>query len=58
MTFCQGYEKLKEFIVTQHPTRETRDAFWTMLWDHNAQTVVLLTPTSDHEVRKKLNFFR
>jgi hypothetical protein len=36
--------------VTQHPTEETRDAFWTMLWDHNAQTVVLLTPTSDEEV--------
>jgi hypothetical protein len=46
----QGYEKVKEFIVTQHPTEETRDAFWTMLWDHNAQTVVLLTPTSDEEV--------
>ena len=31
-------------MITQHPTAETRDAFWTMLWDHNAQTVVLLTP--------------
>ena len=35
---------MKEFVITQHPTAETRDAFWTMLWDHNAQTVVLLTP--------------
>ena len=40
----QGFEKLKEFILTQHPTTETKDAFWSMLWDHNAQTVVLLTP--------------
>ena len=36
--------QVKEFVITQHPTAETRDAFWTMLWDHNAQTVVLLTP--------------
>ena len=40
----KGYEKLREFIVTQHPSMETKDAFWSMLWDHNAQTVVLLTP--------------
>ena len=38
------YVQVKEFVITQHPTAETRDAFWTMLWDHNAQTVVLLTP--------------
>jgi len=43
-SWMQGYDKVKEFIVTQHPTIETRDAFWSMLWDHNAQTVVLLTP--------------
>ena len=42
----QGHDKLKEFIISQHPTHETRDDFWTMLWDHNAQTVVLLTPIS------------
>ena len=38
------FPQVKEFVITQHPTAETRDAFWTMLWDHNAQTVVLLTP--------------
>ena len=38
------FSQVKEFVITQHPTAETRDAFWTMLWDHNAQTVVLLTP--------------
>lgn len=42
-SWLQGYERLREFVLTQHPTQETRDAFWTMLWDHNAQTVVLLT---------------
>lgn len=46
-SWMQGYDKVKEFIVTQHPTCETRDAFWSMLWDHNAQTVVLLTPINE-----------
>ena len=45
-SWLQGQDKLKEFIITQHPTEETRDDFWTMLWDHNAQTVVLLTPVN------------
>lgn len=43
-SWLQGHDKLKEFIISQHPSNETRDDFWTMLWDHNAQTVVLLTP--------------
>lgn len=46
-SWVQGYHKVKEFVITQHPTMETRDAFWTMLWDHNAQTVVLLTSITD-----------
>ncbi|XP_023332955.1 tyrosine-protein phosphatase 99A [Eurytemora carolleeae] len=49
-SWLQGYEKLKEFIVTQHPSTETRDAFWSMLWDHNAQTVVLLSPVDNQEL--------
>ena len=46
-SWIQGHDKLKEFIITQHPSLETRDDFWTMLWDHNAQTVVLLTPINN-----------
>jgi len=42
-SWLQGYEKLREFIITQHPSVTTKDEFWSMLWDHNAQTVVLLT---------------
>ena len=42
-----GHSKLREFILTQHPTRETKDEFWRMLWDHNAQTVVLLSPVKE-----------
>ena len=46
-SWIQGHDKLKEFIITQHPLQGTRDDFWTMLWDHNAQTVVLLTPINE-----------
>jgi len=49
-SWLPGYEKLREFIVTQHPSMETKDAFWSMLWDHNAQTVVLLTPVDTQDL--------
>ena len=48
-SWLNGHNKLKEFIVTQHPTTDTKEDFWRMLWDHNAQTVVLLS-TCDSEV--------
>ena len=42
-----GYEKLSEFIVTQHPLAHTVDDFWRMVWEHNVQTVVVLSPVDD-----------
>ncbi|XP_043212409.1 tyrosine-protein phosphatase 99A-like isoform X1 [Amphibalanus amphitrite] len=39
-----GYEKLSEFIITQHPLPHTVDDFWRMVWEHNVQTVVVLSP--------------
>lgn len=50
-SWLHGHEKLKEFIITQHPTLNVKEDFWRMLWDHNAQTVVLLSPLED-TVRK------
>jgi len=44
-----GHSRLNEFIVTQHPLVGTVSAFWQMVWDHNAQTVVLLSPVDDQE---------
>ena len=44
-----GYQKLKEFIVTQHPLESTISDFWQMVWDHNSQTVVVLSDSSEDE---------
>ena len=44
-----GYEKLKEFIITQHPLESTISDFWQMVWDHNSQTVVVLSDTTDDD---------
>jgi hypothetical protein len=49
-----GHHKLNEFIVTQHPTEKDQEDFWRMLWDHSAQTVVLLSAIE--QVSPKHNF--
>ena len=46
----QGYNKNNEFIVTQHPTAETTDDFWRMVWDQNSMTIVLLSVIDDVRV--------
>ena len=48
-TWLHGHQKLREFVLTQHPTNETKAEFWRMLWDHNAQTIVLLTSSLEDQ---------
>lgn len=50
-SWLPGFNWLREFIVTQHPLPSTLAAFWQMVWDHNAQTIVLLSPVDD-QVRR------
>jgi receptor-type tyrosine-protein phosphatase gamma len=42
-TFFPGFSQLNEFIITQHPLTDTFDAFWQMVYDHNSQTIVMLS---------------
>lgn len=42
-SWLPGYNELKEFVITQHPSKSTTDDFWQMLWDHNVKTVVVLS---------------
>lgn len=44
-----GFNKLKEFIITQHPFEHTIKDFWQMVWDHNAQTIVTLSSCNTDE---------
>ncbi|XP_075525453.1 putative receptor-type tyrosine-protein phosphatase mosPTP-1 isoform X3 [Dermacentor variabilis] len=48
-TFLQGYNRLREYIVTQHPLMTTMADFWQMVWDHNSQTVVVLSVVDEKE---------
>ncbi|XP_035225957.1 tyrosine-protein phosphatase 99A-like isoform X2 [Stegodyphus dumicola] len=48
-SFLQGFHKLNEFIITQHPTFDTISDFWQMVWDHNCQTIVLLSFVDEKE---------
>lgn len=42
-TWLNGFRRLRDYIVTQHPLTSTIKDFWQMVWDHNCQTVVLLS---------------
>lgn len=43
----QGYKKSAEFIVTQHPTEDTMEDFWRMVWDKNSPVIVVLSSFDD-----------
>lgn len=46
-TWLPGFQRNREFIITQHPLNNTIKEFWQMLWDHNAKTIVMLTECND-----------
>lgn len=49
-TWIQGFNSLREFIITQHPLQNTVIDFWQMVWDHNAQTIIMIS-VIDNQVR-------
>lgn len=63
-TWLHGFRRLKDFIVTQHPMNHTITSFWQMIWDHNVQTIVLLSSLEEmvsgllvHDVLKQFNLY-
>ena len=48
--FVDGYSRLNELIVTEWPLSDTIKNFWSMVWDHEAVTVVVLSnPRSSYK---------
>ncbi|XP_053972725.1 tyrosine-protein phosphatase 99A-like isoform X1 [Hylaeus volcanicus] len=46
-TWIAGFHRNREFIITQHPMKNTIMEFWHMMWNYNARTVVMLTECNE-----------
>lgn len=46
--YINGFNYIKEFIVTEVPLKEMRYAFWHMVNDQNIDTICLLNTIESH----------
>ena len=49
-SYVDGYRIKNEFIATQSPLEETMQDFWTMIWEQNCETIVMLSDQSEKKV--------
>ncbi|KAL4233514.1 hypothetical protein ACF0H5_008195 [Mactra antiquata] len=49
--FIPGYSLKYEYIATQGPMLVTFDDFWRMIWEQNADTIVMLTKLFENDER-------
>ena len=44
----KGFNIDREYAIVQGPLSSTRDDFWRMIWEQNAQAIVMLTKCKEH----------
>ena len=49
-SWVPGFQSLSEFILTQHPTPQTRQDLWRLVWDQDIHTLLVLSPITEPEL--------
>ena len=49
-SWIPGFNSLTEFILTQHPKKNTTVDFWRLIWEQDVHTVVVLSDTTQPDM--------
>ncbi|XP_052793368.1 receptor-type tyrosine-protein phosphatase epsilon-like isoform X1 [Mya arenaria] len=56
-SYINGYGKVQKFIASQGPTKNMIDDFWRMVWQENAEKIVMLTNLVEMATVKCLQYW-
>ncbi|XP_052793366.1 uncharacterized protein LOC128227154 isoform X2 [Mya arenaria] len=56
-SYINGYGKVRKFIASQGPTKNMIDDFWRMVWQENAEKIVMLTNLVEMATVKCLQYW-